>query len=490
MSTGRSTTITYTHDAWNRLVGVQYGQTVRGAYVYNGLNWRILKQADTDGTGGPDQQRLMHYSAGWQLLEEDVWDDWTEQTPGDIDRHVQYVWGIRYIDDIILRREDRDADGDYDLETDDIARYYLTDAQFTPVAIIDDGADVIERISYMPYGHARHHRMADLDGDGKTNTPDQLLLLGNWGNFGVGDLDRSGAVGSADLLDLNGDWNATAEPAGQISYDSEDNQIGYCGYVFNRETQDYTVRNRHYSPDLGRWLERDPVGFAGFYWLGVAGDNSDQAVRRRGVDTTDSVAFPSYRSEVLRQRARYASASQHEGDTGDPMTPRVGPANLYTYVKSEPIALTDPTGFGEIQIRDRPGRWYLGDVINDVHKSVCGWYCPKGGRKMKLSCWGYGGTGRMVLPPEGVYAWIWLGFDWITYNGPTDLIFEGMIVPDLNEQASPVIKRKRIRDEIVEKWVKYMQNTRQGTTDVYDISDFNCDRYARAEYFAAPYSAY
>ena len=51
-----------THDAWNRLVGVEYGQTVRGSYVYNGLNWRIMKQADTDGTGGPDQQRLMHDS--------------------------------------------------------------------------------------------------------------------------------------------------------------------------------------------------------------------------------------------------------------------------------------------------------------------------------------------------------------------------------------------------------------------------------------------
>ena len=50
-----------------------------------------MKQADTDGTGGPDEQRLMHYSDRWQLLEEDVWDDWTEQTPGDVDRHIQYV---------------------------------------------------------------------------------------------------------------------------------------------------------------------------------------------------------------------------------------------------------------------------------------------------------------------------------------------------------------------------------------------------------------
>jgi hypothetical protein len=84
-----TTTITYTHDACDRLVGVEYGQTVRGSYVYNGLNWRILKQADTDGTGGPDQQRLMHDSAApgngpeiWQLLEEDRRNDWSERTPG------------------------------------------------------------------------------------------------------------------------------------------------------------------------------------------------------------------------------------------------------------------------------------------------------------------------------------------------------------------------------------------------------------------------
>jgi hypothetical protein len=54
-----------------------------------------MKQADADGTGGPDQQRLMRYSNApgnapglWQLPEEDVRDAWTEQTPGDIDRCV------------------------------------------------------------------------------------------------------------------------------------------------------------------------------------------------------------------------------------------------------------------------------------------------------------------------------------------------------------------------------------------------------------------
>jgi RHS repeat-associated protein len=46
---------------------------------------------------------------------------------------------------------------------------------------------------------------------------------------------------------------------GQIS--DIGNTIGWDGYVFNAETANYTVRHRHYSTELGRWLERDPIGY-------------------------------------------------------------------------------------------------------------------------------------------------------------------------------------------------------------------------------------
>jgi hypothetical protein len=42
-----SVPITYTWDAWNRLVRVEYGSLTRSEYDYNGLNWRIVKHADT-----------------------------------------------------------------------------------------------------------------------------------------------------------------------------------------------------------------------------------------------------------------------------------------------------------------------------------------------------------------------------------------------------------------------------------------------------------
>ncbi len=39
--------------------------------------------------------------------------------------------------------------------------------------------------------------------------------------------------------------------------------IIYCGYRYDAETDNYYVRNRYYSPTLGRWLTRDPIGYQG-----------------------------------------------------------------------------------------------------------------------------------------------------------------------------------------------------------------------------------
>ncbi len=39
------------------------------------------------------------------------------------------------------------------------------------------------------------------------------------------------------------------------------NEIIYCGYRLDPESQLYYVRNRTYNPVLGRWIQRDPIGF-------------------------------------------------------------------------------------------------------------------------------------------------------------------------------------------------------------------------------------
>ena len=270
--TGSAPQIMYIHDGWNRLVEVQYGAgATRGRYEYNGLGWRITKEADVHGAtasdppdGVLDEDRRFYYSFGWKLLQEDIDDD----LDGTLDHRAQTFWGLRGGDDVVMRRRDANLDGVYEN-----SYYHLTDDQFSTIALIGASGSLIERISYDPYGEARHHRMADLNGDGATGVADQLIQLGNWGAYGAGDLDRNGIVGNSDWLLLLGDWGG-ALPAGQLTNPGVDNHFGYAGYVFNAESQLYVVRFRWYAPDLGRFLERDPAGYTdGMLLYLYAGNN-------------------------------------------------------------------------------------------------------------------------------------------------------------------------------------------------------------------------
>jgi len=209
------------------------------------------------------QERVMYYSASWQLLEERITDDLLVEARAEpeINRHMQYIWGNRYIDDIALRRENRNFGNDSPDVTYEVTWYHLTDALFSTVVITNHAGIVAERVSYTPYGKACHHRAADLTGDGAVNSADQLHLFNAWGDGFFADYNRDGSVDSADLLFLTTNWGA-AESPGRLSV--TDNTIGFAGYVFNAEFDDagvYTVRYRPYEPELGRWLSRDPLGY-------------------------------------------------------------------------------------------------------------------------------------------------------------------------------------------------------------------------------------
>jgi RHS repeat-associated protein len=260
------TVITYTHDLWNRLVKVQYtpnggSAATRAEYTYNALNWRIMKRADTNPSVSTalDQERKMYYSANWQLLEERIDDDY--QSSAGVNRRFQYIWGPRYIDDIVLRRLDGTADGDF-TDGSDKVYYHCTDVQFSTVAVVSDTAILLERVSYDPYGRARHHRPADMTGDGAVDTPDLNVVSANYGSVPApGDVDRDGDVDGDDYIAVTLGWG-TGIASGQLSL--TDNVIGWDGYVFNPEIDGdgmYTVRHRHYRPELGRWMERDLRGY-------------------------------------------------------------------------------------------------------------------------------------------------------------------------------------------------------------------------------------
>jgi len=265
--TSGNTTI-YTHDAWNRLVKIEVddGTTVvtKLEQEFNGLTWRTLKREDTDLDGDLDEERTYTYDASWRLLEERV----DKDMDSDLDKRVQYVWGLRYIDDCVMHRADLNNDGDY-IDSGEGTWYHLTDAMFSTVALISSGAVVAERVSYDSYGQARHHRGGDVNGDGASDGSDLAIVFGLWGKEigdaeyrAEADLNHDGIINGGDYTLLLGTWGA-ALPVGLISNAAAggpDNAIGWDGYVFNPVTGNYLVRHRTYDALNGRWLERDPAG--------------------------------------------------------------------------------------------------------------------------------------------------------------------------------------------------------------------------------------
>ncbi|HUT91467.1 MAG TPA: RHS repeat-associated core domain-containing protein [Thermoguttaceae bacterium] len=199
----------YKWDAWNRMIAVyadddqnpgEPGDLV-ATYRYDGSNRRIQKTVE----GASAVTYDYYYDASWQILE-------VHRSDYTYAPYEQYVWDIRYIDAPVLR--DRDT---ADAGTLDETLYFCNDANMNVTAVVDTDGDVVERYQYDPYGKA-------------------TFLAADWS------------------LQENGDVDGISS--------NYDNEILYCGYHLDTETGLYHVRHRMYHPTLGRWLSRDPIGYA------------------------------------------------------------------------------------------------------------------------------------------------------------------------------------------------------------------------------------
>ena len=83
--------------------------------------------------------------------------------------------------------------------------------------------------------------------------------------------DKCGAIVEAYDCDTSGNTLIFTAPGADGLWFTDDdvqsnygvNEIIYCGYRYDPEAQLYYVRNRYYSPLLGRWITRDPIGYEG-----------------------------------------------------------------------------------------------------------------------------------------------------------------------------------------------------------------------------------
>jgi len=80
------------YDAWNRLVLISSGTQKVSEHVYDARGYRIRKDTYTSGT--LTEARHYYYTPGWQCVEERVGTTTTAER--------QFVWGLRYIDDLVL----------------------------------------------------------------------------------------------------------------------------------------------------------------------------------------------------------------------------------------------------------------------------------------------------------------------------------------------------------------------------------------------------
>ncbi|MBX3442846.1 MAG: hypothetical protein KF774_10590 [Planctomyces sp.] len=185
---------TATYDAWNRLAKLAYGSDTVSEYAYDGAQRRIVQLSYVAGT--LSETRHLYYTdpSQWQVVEERV------GSSSDAER--QCVWGLRYVDDCVLRDRDTDAIGSLDERL-----YALQDGNWNVTGLVDPDGDVQERFAYTAYG-----------------VP--LFLAANFtpqGSSGAG-------------------W----EPL-------------YCGYRHEAATGLFHVRHRVLHPALGTWVQRDPL---------------------------------------------------------------------------------------------------------------------------------------------------------------------------------------------------------------------------------------
>ena len=176
------------YDAWNRMTSISASGTQVAKYQYDGRNRRIVKETYTGGT--LSETRHFYFRKGWRVVEERV------GTSTSMDK--QYVWGVRYVDELVCRDDATPR-----------RLYASQDANFNVTAVTDIGGTPQERYVYDPYGYCS-------------------IFTGSWG----------GAAASAFH------W-----------------QIGYQGLLDDEDTKLICARTRYLHPLLGIWLAADPISY-------------------------------------------------------------------------------------------------------------------------------------------------------------------------------------------------------------------------------------
>ncbi len=193
------------YDAWNRLVQLSDGGILLAKFSYDATGRRIQKL--TDFVEGVPQDATHYFLSGQQVIETRAGSP--ASSPESLDPKYQNIWSLRYVDSLVLR--DTYSGGVIQPAS---RLYYLADANYNVTALVGKVSEqwqVVERYVYTPYGKATV---------------------------------------------LDPDFTADGDNASDFS-----NATLYTGRELDPETSLYYYRARYYSPELGSFIRRDPIGY-------------------------------------------------------------------------------------------------------------------------------------------------------------------------------------------------------------------------------------
>ena len=239
----------YTYDAWNRLVkatsATDTDVTFHVREYYGDGRW----SKKTVTNAGQYKGAVVPYYDGWEPI---------ELRDGSGNMRQQFVRGTQYVDELVMMR--RADHGDL---------YVHQDANWNVIALTDLGGSVVERYRYTPYGQMTvdaETSYGDADGNGVVNSSDRDLIsdacagAAPTGSCRVLDLDFDNDVDASDTTLFDALTQGAAKHP-NLTASAVDFAFGLHGSYLDAELGQYQCRFRHFAPQLGGYLQRDPLGY-------------------------------------------------------------------------------------------------------------------------------------------------------------------------------------------------------------------------------------
>ena len=295
----------FEYDGWNRLIevakaypnpspGSGYSEgSVVATMQYDALGRRIVKEVQH----ASNLNTTYHYFYdGQSVIQTD------NGAPSGGQMLKQYVWGLQYIDELCqvgVNQDPANADSSFSgldtHEENEAEKYYfaLQDANYNVLGVVSEAGRLVERYEYTPYGQRNVYSHAiipgDVDGDGFVGTNDLGAITGNYDQNVEGpndaDLSGDGRISSPDLQIVLANFNkgistgnnndplvthtrlqsARFTSHGLASLGPALCEVGHQGLFHDEEfgSQGGLIHNRARTlhPSLGRFMQRDPLGY-------------------------------------------------------------------------------------------------------------------------------------------------------------------------------------------------------------------------------------